>query len=308
MNQKLYQCFTARSQRLSIVESEPGMILITGAGGRTGLAVMAALKTRGATVRCLCSNPASARRLEALGADETAVGDLADAVALRRAAAGVSRVYHMAPNMNEREIDIGKAMIAAARAADVERFVYHSVIFPYLRALPHHWDKLAVQELLVEGRVPYVILQPTMYMQNLALVWPQIVERGVYVQPYSADRAMGLVDLEDVATAAAIVLLDQGHLGATYELCSGDSLTRRHMARLIAAALGRPVDAVVVEMAAWQAEYAPRLSEGERNRLFAMFRHYDEVGLPAGNPNTLHWLLGRAPTRFVDFVRRQAAQ
>jgi NAD(P)H dehydrogenase (quinone) len=283
------------------------MILITGAGGQTGLAVLAALKARGTPVRCFSSNESSAARLLARGADETVVGDLADSAALRKATAGIRAIYHIAPNMSEREIAMGKAAIAAARAASVERVVYHSVIFPYLHALPHHWDKLAVEEILVEERIPYTILQPTMYMQNVTLSWEQIARQGMYAQPYSADRPMGLVDLEDVAAVAAAALLDDGHLGATYELCSGDSLTRREMASIMAAALGRPVEAVVVEFAAWQAEHAAGLSGERRERLLKMFRHYDEVGLPPGNANVLGWLLGRPPSRFVDFVKRQAA-
>jgi len=283
------------------------MILITGAAGKTGLAVLAALKARGARVRCFSSNPASAERLVARGADETAIGDLGDGAALRTAMTGVRSLYHIAPNMSEREIAIGKAAIAAARVALLERFVYHSVIFPYLRALPHHWDKLAVEEMLVEERVPYTILQPTMYMQNIALAWPQIARRGVFAQPYSADQPMGLVDLDDVAAVAAAVLLDDGHLGATYELCSGDSLTRREMAKIIGAVLGRPVEAAVVEFATWQAQNAPGLNDERRERLFKMFRHYDAVGLPAGNANVLRWLLGTEPSQFADFVKRQVA-
>jgi NAD(P)H dehydrogenase (quinone) len=281
------------------------MILITGAAGRTGMAVLAALKARGAAVRCFCSNRNSAARLHSIGADETIVGDLADGAALRRAAAGVRAVYHIAPNMSEQEIAMGKAAIAAAQAASVGRFVYHSVIFPYLRALPHHWDKLAVEELLIEERVPYTILQPTMYMQNIAV--PEIAKAGVFAQPYSADRPMGLVDLDDVAAVAAAALLDASHIGATYELCSGESLTRREMAVIMSAVLGRPVETAVVDVADWQAHNAPALSGKRRERLFKMFRHYDAAGLPPGNPNILRWLLGRAPTSFAAFVKRAAA-
>jgi NAD(P)H dehydrogenase (quinone) len=72
------------------------MILITGAAGKTGIAVLAALKARGARVRCFSSNAASAARLIARGADETVVGDLADSAALRTAMSGIRAVYHIA--------------------------------------------------------------------------------------------------------------------------------------------------------------------------------------------------------------------
>ncbi len=62
------------------------------------------------------------------------------------------------------------------------------------------------------------ILQPTAYMQNILAGWRSIVEDGIYRVPYPIDTRISLVDLRDVAEAAARVLTEDGHVGATYEL------------------------------------------------------------------------------------------
>jgi uncharacterized protein YbjT (DUF2867 family) len=66
-------------------------VLITGASGATGRAVMAALLARGARVRTMSSNAESAAKLTAAGAHETAVARFDDSEALRRAMTRATR-------------------------------------------------------------------------------------------------------------------------------------------------------------------------------------------------------------------------
>ena len=129
------------------------MILITGAGGKTGRAVTRALTAKGQAVRALVHRPEQIRTVREFGAPEVVVGDMRDQVALGRAACGVQAIYHICPNMNPDEVAIGEVVIAAARAAKVERLVYHSVLHPQTEAMPHHWHKLRVEERLFEGVV-----------------------------------------------------------------------------------------------------------------------------------------------------------
>jgi uncharacterized protein YbjT (DUF2867 family) len=121
------------------------MILITGAGGKTGQAVIKAVAARGENVRALVHREAQASAVKALGAREAVVGDMRDEEALRRAMEGARAVYHICPNVNPDEVTIGRTVITAARAAGVERFVFHSVLHPQVEAMPHHWNKLRVE-------------------------------------------------------------------------------------------------------------------------------------------------------------------
>ncbi|MDB5516945.1 MAG: NmrA-like family protein, partial [Tardiphaga sp.] len=142
------------------------MILITGAGGKTGNAVIKALVARGAAVRVLARNPSHAARLKARGVDQIVIGDLNDPHALAQDVQGTEAIYHICPNVSPHEIAFGRAMIDAATRAQVRRFAFHSVLHPQIEAMPHHWNKMRVEEMLFSSSLDFTILQPTAYMQN----------------------------------------------------------------------------------------------------------------------------------------------
>ena len=229
------------------------------------------------------------------------MADLRDRRALTRAARGVSVIYHICPNVSPYEVAIGRNAIAAAQSAGAA-LVYHSVLHPQTRAMPHHYAKLQVEELIFAAGLPYTILQPGPYMENVQAAWPAICREGVLAVPYSTSAKFSLVHLGDVARVAARVLTEPGHRGAIYEL-AGHPLSSREMAASIARVLRRPVRAQRIGLAAWsrQARRAG-LSSAARASLLKMFRYYDRHGL-AGNPRVLRLLLGRPPVTFAAAVR-----
>ena len=283
------------------------MILVTGAAGKTGKAVIKALAARGASVRALVRRPEHTGALLALGAAEVTVGSFEDRNALTRAAATTRAIYHICPNVSRDEVRYARAVADAAQADGVRRFVYHSVLHPQIEAMPHHWAKMRVEEMLFAAGFDLTILQPTAYMQNILGAWRGIVEDGVFRVPYPVETRLSLVDLDDVAEAAALVLKQDGHGGAIYELAGTRPLSQSEVAAAIGAALGREVRAEVETVEAWDARArAAGMGEHERVTLAAMFRYYAKQGL-VGNPNTLRWLLGRPPNGLSVFLSRVAA-
>jgi NAD(P)H dehydrogenase (quinone) len=277
------------------------VILITGASGKTGQSVIRALLAKGATVRALAHRPDQAPALQEMGA-QVVVGDMRDRVAMEQAARGTKAVYHICSNMNPDEVAIGEVVIAAARAAEVERLVYHSVLHPQTEAMPHHWNKLRVEETLFESGLKYTILQPAAYMQNVLAYWNQIVNQGVYSVPYSVEARLSMVDLEDVAEAAAIVLTEARHAQAMYELAGPEALSQVEVAAILSQQLGRPVRAQTVLLDEWERKArASGMSGYAIETLLKMFRYYDRFGL-CGNPNVLTWLLRRPAKTFAAFV------
>jgi len=124
------------------------MILVTGAAGKSGNAVVKALAAKRAQVRAFIRNPSHAGPLLALGAAEVSFGSFEDARALAQAAAGAQAIYHICPNVSRDEVAYARAVAAAARTQGVKRFVYHSVLHPQIEAMPHHWQKMRVEEML----------------------------------------------------------------------------------------------------------------------------------------------------------------
>jgi len=280
------------------------MILVTGAAGKTGRAVLRALAGRREPLRALIRRPEQASPLQALGVQETLVGDLLDRVAMQRAVDGVRAIYHMAPNVSPDEIAMGTTVISAAQSADVERLVFHSVLHPHIEAMPHHWQKARVEELLFASSLDFIILQPTVYMQNVEAAWDQILTQGQYPVPYSPETRLSMVDLEDVAQAAARVLAEPGLTGATIELVGTPGISPREIVDLLSAELDRRVTVEVVPLEAWERRArASGLGEYQASALTRMFTYYEEHGL-AGSPQALTGILGRQPTSFPEFVRR----
>lgn len=280
------------------------MILLTGAAGKTGRAVLCALAARGVAVRALVHRREQADAVRALGAQEVAVGDLLEPSILGSAAAGAQAVYHICPNVHPDELTIGRVAIAAAREAGVEHLVYHSVLHPQVEAMPHHWQKMRVEEQLFESGLDYTILQPAAYMQNVLGQWDSIVQSGIYRVPYRIETRLGMVDLADVAEVAARVLTETGHRGATYELAGPEALTQRQVAEVLGRRLGLRVEAEQISPATWeQRARAAGMGDYQVQTLLQMFGYYNRHGF-WGNPRVLGWLLGREPEHFDAFVAR----
>jgi uncharacterized protein YbjT (DUF2867 family) len=276
------------------------MILITGAGGKTGRSLIQAL-SQVESVCALVHSEAHVSRVKALGAEKVVVGDVRDRATFHSAVQGVRGVYHICPNMSPDEVVIGEMAIEEARHASVEHFVYHSVMHPQTEKMNHHWRKLRV-ELIFESGLPFTILQPALYMQNWSAGWKSIVEEGVLLVPYSVHARFSFVDLEDVAEAARIVLTEQDHLNAIYELAGTAPLSHVEVAEILSHVLKREVQAGREEIRDWRSR-ALGLSEYATKTLIAMFEYYDRWGL-VGNPNVLRWLLRREPTSVESLIRR----
>src|SRR6202171_6308681 len=219
------------------------MILVTGAGGKTGKAVLKALATRGAAVRAFVRSAAHHAALKAIGVHDVEVGEMDDPRAWSQAIRGTCAVYHICPNVSPHELPFAKALVAAAANSGVPRLVHHSVLHPQIEAMPHHWAKLRVEELLFSSGLDVTILQPTAYMQNSLAEWDRMVSDGIYRVPYPIETRLSLVDLDDVAQAAATVLTSDGHVGATYELVGTAPMSQIEIAETFGPVLQRGVRA-----------------------------------------------------------------
>src|SRR5688572_8041394 len=107
------------------------MILVTGASGKTGKAIIKSLSE----VESVCAFVRDEKNIEplkSLGAEKVFVGDLLDKSALLSATENVRAIYHICPNMNPHEMEIGKLVLDSAKQNGIEHFVYHSVLHPQI--------------------------------------------------------------------------------------------------------------------------------------------------------------------------------
>ena len=221
------------------------MILVTGAKGLTGRAVVHELVAAGQRVRAFDVAP-EVMELEELEGVDAFLGDLADAADVRRAMDGVRIVVYIGPPLDPREGHMGHTAISEARAAGVEHFVYFSIAHPQLQSMPMHEVKLEVERYLLMSRLPYTVLQPTYYMQNVFVA--DAVRDGVMRQPFAVETKVAHVDLRNVATIVGqVVAAPVSHAYATYQLCGGDLRSGLELAEVIEAESGRPVRAAALE-------------------------------------------------------------
>jgi len=282
------------------------MILVTGAGGKTGKAVLKALVASGARARALVRSSAQEADVKAIGISEVTTGAIEDAGTLAHAVQGADVIYHICPNVSPHEVAFAKVVVAAAIDLGVPRFVYHSVLHPHIEAMPHHWNKLRVEEMLFSSGLDFTILQPSAYMQNSLAEWYRMKRDGVFRVPYPVETRLSLVDLDDVAEAAALVLTSGDHSGATYELVGTPPLSQIEIANTFGQVLNKIVRAEAETVEAWeQRAHRTGMDDHSRETLTKMFRAYARDGF-RGNPNVLGWLLGRSPTSLAAFAARTA--
>lgn len=281
------------------------MILVTGAAGKTGRAVIRALLPTGKSIRAFIRQESQIEDMRSLGVNDVTVGDIRNPADLLRAFRGVRAVYHICSNMNPDEVSIGRNAIEAAQKTGLKQFIYHSVLHPQIQAMPHHWNKLQVEALLFESGLEYTIFQPAAYMQNVLGYWAKMTTDGIYAVPYSNQSLFSLVDLADVAEVAARVIREPGkHNFAIYELCGQQILSNSDIARLVGDIIGREVKAVALDQTEWETRVrAEGMNEFSIKTLLNMFKYYDKFGF-VGNANVLTWLLGRSPTCFEEFLIR----
>jgi uncharacterized protein YbjT (DUF2867 family) len=256
-------------------------VAVLGGRGKTGRAVASALARLGVRPR-------------PVGRELTA-----DPVA---ALSGTSAVYVVAPNMYADEPDFVEAVLTAAHRAGVDRVVYHSVAAPYAPAMPHHLGKAVAEDVVRRHAPAWTILQPCAYAQNFVPALRQDPPRLRVA--YDPGRTFGLVDLADVAEAAARVLLHDEHVGATYELGGPAPVSVDDVAAAASAVLAIDVPVERVTPEEWARTDGAGLGERERAWLTAMFAYYDRHGLPTG-PLALRGLLGREPTDLRTTLARE---
>ena len=281
------------------------LILAVGAAGQFAGLVVPELAKRGAKVRGLIKDAKQGDAVIKNGAAEVFVGDLTDRASMDSALKGVDSVFYIAPAFMPDEAKVGKSMVDAARRAGVRRFVFSSVIDPVISALENHTAKAPVEEAIIESGMEYVLLQPTLFFQNITRGWQAVVKNGTFGEPWSDETRFTRVDYRDVAEVAAIALTEDRLLYGTYQLCSEGNLNRKEVAALIGEVLGRKIEAVRPRPPASPSQNAD--SDKQISPMQLMFDWYDRHAL-VGNALTLRAILGREPRTLRTYFEELAAQ
>lgn len=118
----------------------------------------------------------------------------------------------------ESQVEMAANAIEATERAGVGRIVRASAFVPEpaLETVPgrqHH----EIEQLVQGSGVPFTIIRPAFFMENLLGSARTVASEGVVYRPWGDGRA-GMIDVRDVVDVAAAVCTSDGHEGATYTL------------------------------------------------------------------------------------------
>jgi dihydroflavonol-4-reductase len=239
--------------------------LVTGASGFIGWHVARLLLERGGRVRALCRPASKIKDLDV----EKITGDLRDPDSLARAVEGCGTVYHVAADyrlwaphpeeLYQSNVEGTRGLIAAAKHAGVERFIYTSTvgcIEPPDETRPVTLEQmsgaykrskfLAEVAALEERELPIVIVNPTAPIGDHDV---KPTPTGAIILdflkgdlPAFIDTGLNLVDVRDVAKGH-LLAAERGRAGERYIL-GCENLTLEQILQKLAALTGRKAPTV----------------------------------------------------------------
>jgi uncharacterized protein YbjT (DUF2867 family) len=278
-------------------------VLVIGATGNVGSAVVAELHERGAEVRALVRKQSATENKMPDGV-EVAIGDLLDPVSVEKALHGVDKLYLLNAVVPD-ELTQGLIAYDLAKKLKLQHIVYHSVFrVEHFKDVPHFASKLAMESAIREFDVPFTIIRPNYFFQNDATLKEPLTMAGIYPMPLGT-AGISAVDIRDIAEAAAIALTSDRHYGKTYNLNGPEVLSGPNVASIWSRLLNKQIRYSGNDMDAFEEQMRKRAPSWSAFDIRMMFQGYLERGFVAesGDIETLTSLLGHAPRRYEDFAR-----
>lgn len=293
------------------------MILVVGATGTLGRQLVPLLVEAGHQVRAMTRTPARADSLTAPNV-EVVRGDLRDPESLRVAMRGVTAVISASHALtgsgkgSSAQVDDAgqRALIAAARASDVEHFTYISALGASATHPIDFWrTKSRIEEVVRASGMPHAIVRPSAFMDFHAYeLIGKAVLRGKRVMLFGAgDRKRNFVAAADVARLIVRVLAEARHEDLTLEIDGPEDLSSMEVVGIFARVAGREAKVTHLPMglAHWFSRLLRPLHEGVGRVLQSAV-----YGETEDEPYMPDALLARFPmplTRLEDWARARAA-
>jgi uncharacterized protein YbjT (DUF2867 family) len=281
------------------------MILVTGASGTAGKAVLAEVARSGVKHRAMYRSKTEAAKAPA--GTETAIADFADQESLAAALRGVESVYLVCSPVREL-MQLEANAIDACANAGVRRIVLNSALGAgdYGKSFPS-WHR-QVENKLNATKIAHCILRPNSFTQNVVTyIAPSIREQGAFYGAMGNART-SYVDVRDIAVVAAKALRGGAHDGKVYELNGPEALSYPELAEKISRQTGTAARYVDIPA---EAQRKAMLEQGmpqwQVTTLLELQEYY--TGGQGGSlDGMLEELLERPPITMDQFLKEFAAE
>jgi uncharacterized protein YbjT (DUF2867 family) len=280
-------------------------ILISGATGNVGSELAKALSQRGVRFRAMVRPAGRAPDLASLPGIELVNGDFDDRETLARALHGVERAFLLTASSERAEAQ-QRAFVDAARQEGVRQLVKLSQWAADRNSPVRFLRSHAAGEAAIrDSGMAYTFLRPNLFMQGLLGFRSTIAAMGRFFAA-AGNAKISVVDVRDIAAAAAAALIERGHEGKVHDLTGSAALTHAEMAAQLSSALGREVAFVDVSPEVMRAELLRAgFPEWQADGLIEDYAHYrrgeaSEVTLGVKDAT------GMSPRTFAEFARDYA--
>ncbi len=281
------------------------MILITGASGSVGKAVLQEAIRKESKVRGMFRSKAEAAK--APSGCEAVLADYADKESLRKALDGVDSVYVVCSPIPQL-VELENNMLAACKDCEVKHVVLNSALGAgdYPKSFPG-WHRKVEDKLKAMG-MSYTILRPNGFLQNIvAYNAPSIRAQGAF---YAAmgDAKVSYLDVGDIAVVAVKALRGGAHAGKTYELNGPEAISNEELAKRISKVTGRMVNYVdIPESAQREAMLGMGMPEWQVTALLELQQYYKQGG-GAKTDGLLQALIEREPLTLDQYLTANARE
>ena len=280
-------------------------ILVTGATGNLGRLIIASLLERGADPQSIVAGARDTAKAADLGV-RVAHLDYTDPASIASALEGVDTVILVSGSEVGQRVPQHRAVIDAAKAAGVSKFVYTSAPKATTSDLILAPEHKATEELIAAAGLPAVILRNNWYTENYVADLARAAETGVLAAGTGEGRVAS-ASRKDFAEAAAVVALEDGHVGEVYELGGDVAWDYNDLAAAIAEVTGREVAFVALDHDDQVAALREAgLDEGTAGFVAALDAGIKDGAL-ADTDGTLARLIGRPTIPLVEGLRAASA-
>jgi len=282
------------------------MILVTGATGLNGSALVRRLSAKGVPVRALTRTATNADGLSMLPQVEIVEGDMARPEMLTAALRDVDRAM-LISSSDPMMLEAQSNFIDAARTAGVQHVVKLSGIMPEVDS-PFRFARMhgEIERRLEDSGMAFTHLRAGEFMPAYFRQVRSIVAKGAMFLPME-DAKIASIDVGDVAEVAAAVLTGSGHEGKIYPLTGPEALTMAQVAEKLSAATGTTIRYVnVTPDEAKSANLAAGMPPYLADALVELFAERRK-GKEAQVWPTIESVFGWRPTSFDEFAQRNAA-
>jgi uncharacterized protein YbjT (DUF2867 family) len=281
------------------------MLLITGASGSVGKAVLQEAMRRESKVRAMYRSKEEAAK--APSGCETVLADYSDAPSLRKALEGVTSVYVVCSPIPQL-VELESNVLDACKEAGVKHVVLNSAMGAgdFEKSFPS-WHRKVEDKLKTTG-MSYTILRPNGFLQNIvAYNAPSIRTQGAF---YAAmgDAKVSYLDVGDIAVVAVKALQGGAHAGKTYELNGPEEISNQELAKRISKTTGRTVNYVdIPESAQREAMLGIGMPEWQVTALLELQQYYKQGG-GAKTDGLLKSLIEREPVTLDQYLAANAKE